>query len=141
MNSVMKQMNPVIAVILMAAMMSLMFLYMNMANTMGNTGDFATKSFEEKRGEVLAEMDMAIEHATLEGNYKCCIDPPCTMCFLGHWIWGDGTCDCDGMIAAGEWDKVCPECKSGIEEGRCLSTIKVNQSCPVFVNGNSGDFK
>jgi hypothetical protein len=55
-----------------------------------------------------------------EGNYRCCIDPPCTMCFMGDWIWDDGTCRCDDMIAQGEDDKVCPQCKGGSEEGTCV---------------------
>ena len=46
------------------------------------------------------------------------------MCFLGDWLWDDGTCDCDGMIVKGEWDKVCPQCKKGIEEGFCKSTLE-----------------
>lgn len=80
-------------------------------------------SFEEKREEVLSELTLAIEDAEAQGKYKCCIDPPCTMCYLGNWIWDDGTCDCDGMIAKGEFDKVCPQCKSGLEEGLCKSTV------------------
>jgi hypothetical protein len=79
------------------------------------------KSFEERRGEVLAELSSAIDDAVKEGKYKCCIDPPCTMCYLGNWIWEDGTCHCDEMIISGESDKVCPQCVSGLEEGLCKS--------------------
>ncbi len=81
-------------------------------------------SFEERREIVLSELSFAIEDAKEQGKYKCCIEPACTMCYQGHWIWDDGTCDCDGMIAKGEWDKVCPECKSGIEQGFCKSTLE-----------------
>ena len=63
------------------------------------------------------------------GKYKCCIKPLCTMCYLGEWAWEDGTCDCDGMIAKGDLDKVCPQCKKGIEEGRCKSEVG---ACSVF---------
>lgn len=83
---------------------------------------FRFKSFEQKRKEVLSEIDLSIEQAKREGKYKCCIEPPCKMCFLGNWIWGDGTCDCDSMILNGKMDKVCPECIKGIKEGKCIST-------------------
>lgn len=80
-------------------------------------------TFGDKRAHILSELDETLRAATLSGEYKCCIDPPCKMCFLGNWIWDDGTCDCDTMIANGEWDKVCPECVHGIEEGLCKSGI------------------
>jgi len=94
--------------------------------------DFKSKSFEEKRSEILSEMDLTLKEATESGKYKCCIEPPCKMCFLGNWIWKDGTCDCDTMIQQGKWDEVCPECKGGIKEGRCLSTKTLNRTCPVL---------
>jgi hypothetical protein len=78
-------------------------------------------SFEEKREEILSELNFAIEEAEKEGKYNCCIKPSCTMCYLGNWIWEDGSCYCDDMIAKGEDDKVCPECKKGLEEGSCKS--------------------
>jgi len=79
-------------------------------------------SFEERREKVLFELNTGIEKAKEEGRYKCCIEPACTMCYLGHWIWDDGSCYCDDMIAKGEMDKVCPECIKGIESGSCSST-------------------
>ncbi len=79
-------------------------------------------SFEEKRDDVLSELNLAIENAEEQGKYKCCIEPACTMCYLGHWLWKDGSCYCDDMIKEGKMDKVCPECKKGIEEGLCSST-------------------
>ena len=85
---------------------------------------FGEQDFEEQREEILTKIELGIKRATEEGKYKCCIEPACTMCYLGDWIWKDGTCDCDGMIMKGEWDKVCPQCKKGIEKGMCKSTIK-----------------
>jgi len=88
-----------------------------------NINSNSKTTFEQKRDEIVSEIFSTIDKAEeLEGTYRCCIDPPCTMCFLGNWIWKDGTCDCDGMIVQGEWDKVCPQCVRGIEEGRCIST-------------------
>lgn len=95
------------------------------------TNDFKSKSFKDKRSQILSEIDIALKEATKSGNYKCCIEPPCKMCFLGNWIWKEGTCNCETMIAQGQWDKVCPECKAGIKEGRCISTKTTNGTCPV----------
>jgi len=85
---------------------------------------FQKEDFEQKRIRVLNELSLAVEEAKVQGKYKCCIDPPCTMCYLGNWIWKDGSCYCDDMIIKGEFDKVCPECKRGIEEGKCKSTYE-----------------
>lgn len=82
------------------------------------------QSFESRRNSVISDIDSAIKDAENQGKYKCCIEPPCTMCYLGNWIWKDGICRCDDMIAKGEFDKVCPQCKKGIEEGKCKSTDK-----------------
>jgi len=84
--------------------------------------------FEKNRERVLSQLYLAIEDAEKMGKYKCCIEPPCTMCYLGDWVWEDGNCDCDGKIAMGEWDKVCPQCKKGIKEGKCQSGIG---TCPT----------
>lgn len=84
------------------------------------------ESFSEKREHVLGELQLAIDDAVEEGKYHCCIEPACTMCYMGSWIWDDGTCDCDGMIAKGDFDKVCPQCKRGIEEGLCKSSNKAS---------------
>lgn len=84
--------------------------------------DALTEPMGERRERILGELSQAIDEAIASGKYKCCIDPPCDMCFLGHWIWDDGSCMCDDMIAKGEFDKVCPQCVKGIELGLCKST-------------------
>lgn len=89
------------------------------------------ENFEQKRERILNELSGAINEARLQGKYKCCIEPPCTMCYLGNWIWEDGTCHCDEMIAKGEIDKVCPQCKKGIGEGKCTST-ETNNKCEAL---------
>ena len=81
------------------------------------------------RDQVLAQLYLGIEQVKKEGNYKCCIEPPCTMCYLDNWIWKGGVCDCDTMIKEEKWDKVCPQCIRGIEEGRCNSQ---EGSCPII---------
>ncbi len=82
------------------------------------------ESFEQKRERILKELSVAIYEAIDDGRYKCCIDPPCTMCYMGNWLWDDGSCYCDDLIMNGEFDKVCPQCIKGIEEGKCSSTNK-----------------
>ena len=85
--------------------------------------------FTKRREKVLGQLYLAIEKTEIDGKYKCCIEPPCTMCYLGEWIWEDGTCDCDTMIKQGEWDKVCPQCVKGIKEGKCESA---SDDCPIL---------
>ncbi len=109
-----------ILIIGVTVLASLLFAGMNRKNQ---------ESFETRRRRTLHYLDTAIKQAEAEGKYECCIEPPCTMCYLGNWVWEDGTCSCDRMIAEGEWDKVCPQCIRGIEQGRCNSEPG---SCPVL---------
>lgn len=90
------------------------------------------ESFEQKRTVILSELSVAIGEAKSQGKYDCCIEPPCTMCYLGEWIWKDGICRCDEMILKGELDKVCPQCKEGVSEGKCTSTNKNTCSNGIF---------
>lgn len=71
--------------------------------------------------QVIQELEKAIENAEEKGVYKCCIEPACDMCYLGHWKFEKGTCFCDDAIAEGKNEDVCPQCIKGIEEGRCSS--------------------
>jgi copper chaperone CopZ len=87
-----------------------------------------TTSFFQKE-KILSQIYSAIEKAKTEGKYKCCIEAPCTTCYLGAWVFEGGTCKCEEMIEKGDFNKVCPECKKGIQEGRCRSS---NGSCKVF---------
>ncbi len=90
------------------------------------------QTYQQKRKNVISLMEETIYQETGAGNYKCCIDPPCRMCFLGNWIWEDGICECDTMIDQDKMDKVCPECIRGIKEGRCTSTKLSKGTCPIL---------
>jgi hypothetical protein len=81
------------------------------------------ETFEVRREQVLGDLSSAIDDAVKDGEYGCCIDPACTMCYLGSWIWDDGVCRCDEMIATGQDDKVCPQCVKGMEKGLCKSSL------------------
>ena len=84
---------------------------------------FATLSSPEMQERIVAERNFAILKVTEEGNYKCCIKPACTMCYMEANKWNNftaGTCACDDLIAAGE--DPCPQCISGLceaEEKAC----------------------
>ena len=78
-------------------------------------------TYDAKREKLLMDLHNAIREAEEQGEYECCIKPACTMCYLGDWIWEDGSCLCDEMIAQGQDDKVCPQCKKGLEKGLCES--------------------
>jgi len=84
---------------------------------------------ELQKEKILSQIYSAIEKAKAEGKYKCCIEPSCTMCYFGNWIFEEGTCKCGEMIEKGEFDKVCPECKKGIQERKCRS---LNGTCKLF---------
>ena len=71
--------------------------------------------------KVIAHLYKAIDVAKEKGEYRCCIQPDCTMCYLGHWKFLKGTCYCDDAIAEGRTEDVCPECVSGLEQGICSS--------------------
>ena len=80
------------------------------------------KSTEITTGRAIENLYKAIEKAEEKGDYRCCIDPPCTMCFLGKWKFEKGTCFCDDAIREGRTEDVCPECKKGLEQGLCKSS-------------------
>lgn len=71
--------------------------------------------------DVIEDLGRAIELAEEKGEYKCCIEPACDMCYLGHWKFEKGTCYCDDAMAEGRDQDVCPQCVKGLEEGRCKS--------------------
>ena len=77
------------------------------------------QSYSQRRATLINDINSEIAKSVAAGNYRCCIQPACTMCYMGDWIWDDGICRCDDMIAQGQYDKVCPQCKKGLEEGRC----------------------
>ena len=93
-------------------------LFVIIINTFVLLNPYAPKS----SGKVIENLYKAIDIAEQKGDYKCCIEPACTMCYLGNWKFEEGTCYCDDAILEGRFDDVCPECKSGIEEGLCTST-------------------
>lgn len=71
--------------------------------------------------EVITNLFGAIEVAKQNGDYRCCINPACTMCYLGKWKYEKGTCYCDDAIKEGKGEDVCPECKKGLDSGLCSS--------------------
>lgn len=85
--------------------------------------------------EVIKDLYDAIEIAKQNGDYNCCIEPACTMCYLGHWKFEKGTCHCDEAIKEGRNEDVCPECGKGLEEGLCTS----DESCELDENIFGGE--
>lgn len=88
---------------------------------------FSDLSSDDMYQEIIEERDIAIRKAVDDGVYRCCIDPPCTMCYMEANQWNNGepgTCLCDDLIAEGK--EPCPQCKSGICEGSD-STCSVNR--------------
>ena len=90
-------------------------------------------SYQQKRESIMTGMEKAINEEIAAGNYRCCIDPPCTMCFLGEWLWDDGICRCDDLIAEGDFDNVCPQCKSPKLPHRACSNCGTYKGREVIV--------
>jgi len=84
----------------------------------------AYQSRTSERDAIISNIEAAIGQRVKDGTYRCCIDPPCDMCFLGEWLWDDGSCRCDDEIAKGNFDRVCPECKKNLEKGECSSQVE-----------------
>lgn len=63
---------------------------------------------------------------------ECCIDPACKMCPKGEFIYDKGTCYCRIALEKGEFDKVCPECRKGIAEGKGIFDIARRTQYPAF---------
>lgn len=66
---------------------------------------------------IIEQRDYAISQAVMRGDFRCCINPPCTMCYMEGNQWNNftpGTCACDDLIAQGE--EPCPQCERGLCE-------------------------
>lgn len=81
--------------------------------------NFEDLSYGEMYKKLIEERDYAINRAVEKGAYKCCIHPPCTMCYMEANQWNNqtaGTCACDNLIAQGK--EPCPQCKRGLCENK-----------------------
>ncbi|MBU2265311.1 hypothetical protein KJ784_03960 [Patescibacteria group bacterium] len=86
------------------------YLFFNIQNPI-----FEKLSPEAMYQRIIKERDHAISQAVARGDYKCCINPPCTMCYIEANQWNNftaGTCACDDLIAQGK--EPCPQCKKGL---------------------------
>lgn len=88
-------------------------------------------SGQDSPEETIATLNKAIDKAEKNGDYKCCIEPACTMCYLGHWKFEAGTCFCDDAIRDGRQEDVCPECNNGLDEGACNSVKEDSEICLI----------
>lgn len=80
----------------------------------GPNDNFEDLSVAEMHDRIIKERDVAIAKAVENGDYRCCIEPVCTMCFMEANQWNNytpGTCACDDLIAEGK--EACPQCERG----------------------------
>lgn len=80
-----------------------------------NNPGFEKLNPQEMHKKIIAERDYAITQAVARGDFRCCINPPCTMCYMEANEWNNytpGTCACDGLIA--EDKEPCPQCQRGL---------------------------
>lgn len=91
---------------------------------------FKNLSPDEMYKRVIKERDYAISQAIARGDYRCCINPPCTMCYMEANQWNNftaGTCACDDLIAQGK--EPCPQCKSGLINDTGSSCEFTSEKC------------
>lgn len=77
--------------------------------------DFKSLTAEQMYHRIISERDYAIGKAVEASAYRCCINPPCTMCYLEANQWNNftpATCACDDLIAQGQ--EPCPQCQRGL---------------------------
>jgi len=89
---------------------------------------FEKLSPEAMHQRIIKERDYAIGQAIDRGDYRCCINPPCTMCYTEANQWNNftaGTCACDDLIAQDE--EPCPQCQRGLCES-CKVPDKINDN-------------
>lgn len=87
------------------------YIIFNMQNP-----SFAKLSPKAMYDRIIEERDYAISRAVLAGDFRCCINPPCTMCYMEANQWNNytaGTCACDDLIAQGK--EACPQCQRGLD--------------------------
>ena len=90
---------------------------------------FENLSPDEMHERITQERDLAISKAIMAGDYGCCINPPCTMCYMEANQWNNfeaGTCACDELIAQGE--KPCPQCERGLIKDTGIS-CEIGEIC------------
>lgn len=110
-----------ISVIILIVTLSL-FIGIGVKSITTNLPNQILKSFNQlsrsdKLQTILTFRDQAIEEARQAGDFRCCIDPPCTMCYMEANKWNNftaGTCACDDLIAKGE--EACPQCQRGLAD-------------------------
>lgn len=88
---------------------------------------FESLDSKEAQQEIVKQRNLTIQKAVEEGKYKCCITPPCSMCFMEANQWNNfeaGTCACDDLIAQGE--EPCPQCKNNFCQGEESDFCKIN---------------
>jgi hypothetical protein len=95
-------------------------------NKQRNTS-FRSLNAQQLYQKIIEERDFAIQKAEKAGDYRCCIEPPCTMCYMKANQWNNftaGTCACDDLIAQGK--EPCPQCKGGLCETSTDGSCKIN---------------
>lgn len=100
------------------ALFAVIVMGLSLLAATGMTG-FVTareKGPEGMRAEIFKSIYATINKAKEQGLYACCIEPPCTMCFLkgtDHEFTSEGKyCNCDKLIAEGR--EPCPQCVRGL---------------------------
>ncbi len=88
---------------------------------------------EGMHGHMVKTREHGIKMAKENGDYRCCIEPDCTMCYSegNKWNYGiAGTCGCDDFIAKGE--EPCPQCARALScDGTSQEISEEPATCTV----------
>tara|TARA_Y100000310_G_scaffold17993_1_gene17748 strand:- start:43 stop:441 length:399 start_codon:yes stop_codon:yes gene_type:complete len=93
---------------------------------------FENLNTDEMYQQIIENRDFAIAQAKANGDYRCCISPDCTMCYMEANQWNNhqaGTCACDDFIAKGE--DPCPQCKKGLVVDTGTSCQITSRECDI----------
>lgn len=94
---------------------------------------------QEIYNQVINIRQKGIDLAKANGDYQCCIDPDCTMCYDSPNVWNyhqAGKCFCDEFIAEGK--DPCPQCRKALnctEQGKHGS--EADGYCDINLNKSS----
>ena len=103
---------------------------MTLLTSPGNAMDYHSMEPGELHSFVVEARDHGIHEAHERGDFRCCIDPPCTMCYMEANPWNyfeAGTCACDDLIAKGE--EPCPQCADALKCDSKNEGEELSESC------------
>lgn len=100
----------------LTSLLSFLFVVVAGGTFMYLSGNVDAHDMEERRGHFIEHKHSIISELIMQGDYKCCLEQPCTYCIEKTPGHGEGaTCHCLEDVVNGEHP--CGECIGEIMEG------------------------